>query len=180
MKKFLSLLLAALMILGCASFAFAEEKQTVTIWTSGSKNVGDLFTALCEAYNARPESKFTATTQFILSGTGDEGLSSRIASAYLTNQTNTSFDLIADNTSSFQGYVDEAQSEDLFMELDTSKIAGYENLTVTPAHSGGRAAPYLGRARRVDRGASGPLCVQRAGYRRRRQLLRAVRGLSLH
>lgn len=142
MKKFLSLLLAALMILGCASFAFAEEKQTVTIWTSGSQNVGDLFTALCEAYNARPESKFTATTQFILSGTGDEGLSSRIASAYLTNQTNTSFDLIADNTSSFQGYVDEAQSEDLFMELDTSKIAGYENLTVTPAIFPTKLVPY--------------------------------------
>ena len=71
MKKFLSLLMAALMILGCASFALADEKPTVTIWTSGSQNVGDLFTALCDAYNARPESKFTAVTQFILSGTGD-------------------------------------------------------------------------------------------------------------
>ena len=48
MKKFLSLLMAALMILGCASFALADEKPTVTIWTSGSQNVGDLFTALCD------------------------------------------------------------------------------------------------------------------------------------
>ena len=142
MKKFLSLLLAALMILGCASFAFAEEKKTVTIWTSGSQNVSDLFTALCEAYNARPESKFTATTQFILSGTGDESLYSRIASAYLTNQTNTSFDLIAENSSDFQRYVDEVQSEDLFIDLDTSKIAGYENLTVIPAIYPAKLVPY--------------------------------------
>lgn len=141
MKKILSLVLAALLILACAS-AFAEGKQTVTIWSTGSQNVSDLFTALCDAYNAKEDSQYEAKLQFIASGTGDEGLNSRIAAAYQTGQTNTDFDLIADNTSSFQSYVDEAGSADLFLDYDASKIPNLENVTLTPVLFPEKLVPY--------------------------------------
>ncbi|MBQ8971754.1 MAG: extracellular solute-binding protein [Clostridia bacterium] len=142
MKKTLSMALALLLALCCIGFASAEEKQTVTVWTSGSQNVQDLFTALADAYNAQPDAKYTATIQFILSGTGDESLSSRIAAAYQTGQTNTDFDLLADNTSSFQTYVDEAGSEDLFIAYDPEKIPGLDNVTVTPVIMPDKLVPY--------------------------------------
>lgn len=142
MKKLLTLVLVAIMVFSCASFALADEKPTITIWTTGSQNVADLFTELCATYNALPESQYTAVNQHILSGTGEEGLSSRLAAAYLTNQTDTDFDLIVENTASFQQYIDEAQSEDLFIDLDTAKIAGLDALTVVPTIFPEKLVPY--------------------------------------
>ena len=141
MKKILSLLLAALLVLACAG-ALAEEKQTVTVWTTGSQNVQDLFTELAEVYNAKPDSEYTVVIQHIMSGTGDEGLNSRIAAAFKTGQTNTDFDLIAENTASFQSYVDEAGSEDLFVPYDPEKIPGLENVTLTPVIFPDKLVPY--------------------------------------
>lgn len=141
MKKVLSIVLAVMMLAMCFSFALAE-KQTVTIWTTGSQNVSDLFTALCDAYNAKEDSNYTAQLQFIASGTGDEALESRIGAAYQSGQTNTDFDLIAENTSSFQNYVDAAGSEDLFIDYDASKIPGLENVTMTPVIFPEKLVPY--------------------------------------
>lgn len=142
MKKILSILLAVMLLATCASFAMAEGKQTVTIWTTGSQNVADLFTALCDAYNAKEDSNYTAQLQFIASGTGDEALNSRIGAAYQTGQTGTDFDLIAENTASFQSYVDEAGSEDLFIDYDSEKIPGLENVTLTPVIFPTKLVPY--------------------------------------
>ena len=142
MKKFLTILLAVMMVLSCACFASAEEKQTVTVWTSGSQNVGDLYNALAAAYNAKEDAKYNVEVQFILSGTGDEGLASRLASAYLAGQTNTSFDLIDSNAADIQGYMDQAGSEDLFLDLDFSKIEGYENVQTKPAVYENKLVPY--------------------------------------
>lgn len=142
MRKLLSLVLALTLALSFAGVAVAEEKPTITIWTTGSQNLSDLFTELCEVYNAQPDAQYTAKLQFILSGTGDEGMSDRLAAAYLTGQTNTDFDLIAENTSSFQGMIDEAGSEDLFLDLDFSKVEGYENVTVEPSTFADKLVPY--------------------------------------
>lgn len=142
MKKALSLVLTAVMLIGCMGLALAAEKTKVTVWTTGSQNVQDLFSALCAAYNEMPDAKYTVANQHILSGTGDEGLYSRLAAAYRTNQTGTDFDLIAENTAAFQGYVDEAGSEDLFLDLDASKIKGTEALTVKPTILTSKLIPY--------------------------------------
>lgn len=142
MKKILSLVLTVMLLATCASFAMAEGKQTVTIWSTGSQNVADLFTALCDAYNAKEDSNYTAQLQFIASGTGDEALNSRIGAAFQTGQTGTDFDVIAENTASFQSYVDEAGSEDLFIDYDPAKIPGLENVTLTPVIFPTKLVPY--------------------------------------
>ena len=141
MKKVLSIVLAVMLLAMCAGTAMAE-KQTVTIWSTGSQNVSVLFTALCDAYNAKEDSNYTAQLQFIASGTGDEALESRIGAAYQAGQTDTDFDLIAENTSSFQNYVDAAGSEDLFIDYDAAKIPGLENVTMTPVIFPEKLVPY--------------------------------------
>ena len=141
MKKVLSIVLAVTLLIACGSFALAE-KQTVTIWSTGSQNVADLFTALCDAYNAKEGSNYKAELQFIASGTGDEALESRIGAAYQSGQSGTDFDLIAENTASFQNYVDAAGSEDLFIAYDASKIPGLENVTLTPVIFPDKLVPY--------------------------------------
>lgn len=142
MKKTLSLLLAVALVLGCAGAALAAEKTKVTVWTTGSQNVQDLFSALCAAYNAQPDAAYTAVNQHILTGTGDEGLYSRLAAAYRTKQTGTDFDLIAENTAAFQQYVDEAGSEDLFLDLNADELKGAEALTVHPTILKSKLVPY--------------------------------------
>ncbi len=142
MKKILALVLTVMLLATCASFAMAEGKQTVTVWSTGSQNVSDLFTALCDAYNAKEDSNYTATLQFIASGTGDEALNSRMGAAFKTGQTGTDFDLIAENTAAFQSYVDEAGSEDLFIDYDPAKIPGLENVTLTPVIFPQKLVPY--------------------------------------
>ena len=67
MRKLLSLVLALTLALSFAGVAVAEEKPTITIWTTGSQNLSDLFTELCEVYNAQPDAQYTAKLQFILS-----------------------------------------------------------------------------------------------------------------
>ena len=142
MKKILALVVTLMLVIGCAGLALAEEKTTVTIWTTGSQNVQDLFTELCATYNAKEDAKFTAVNQHIMSGTGGEGLDARIAAAYQTNQTNTDFDLIVENTADFQRYIDQAGSEDLFLPYADFNIAGVENVTVTPIIMPDRLVPY--------------------------------------
>lgn len=73
------------------------EKPKVTLWTTGSDNLRVLFEKAIEVYNSKPESTSTVELQFIMSGTGDQGLSDRLAAAKLANQKDTDFDLIAEN-----------------------------------------------------------------------------------
>ena len=78
MKKLLSLSLVLMLVLSLGVTALATEKPVVNLWTTGSQNVADLFNALIAEYNALPEAKTEVKLQFLLSGTGDEGMLSRV------------------------------------------------------------------------------------------------------
>lgn len=143
MKTKLAVLLVFVFVLAVSPVA-AADKPTVTLWSTGSQNVSDLFVNLIESYNARPESTAVVELQFILSGTGEDTLSSRIAAAYKTGKSNTGFDMIAENSTSMQGYIDEAGSEDLFQDLDFSKIPNYENILIKPSIYENKFVPYRG------------------------------------
>ena len=81
MKKFVSLLLTLAMVFTLSSLAMATEKPVINFWTTGSQNVADLFNELISTYNAREDATAEVKLQFLLSGTGDEGLTSRVSSA---------------------------------------------------------------------------------------------------
>ncbi|MGH0052434.1 MAG: extracellular solute-binding protein, partial [Sphaerochaetaceae bacterium] len=153
MKKVLAMVLVLGMVLAVLPAAGNREDQatdtttgkpTVTVWTDGSQNVSDLFTALIEAYNARPESKSRVNLQFILSGTGDEGFNARIAAAYKTQQKNAGIDILANNTSTLAALADIAGSKDIFMDMDYSKLANWKNVTMKPTQLQDKLVPYRG------------------------------------
>lgn len=141
MKKTLALVLVTALLVGGIGMALAGEKTRITVWTTGSQNVQDLFTALTAAYNAK-DGEYVVENQHILTGTGDEALNSRLGAAYRSGKTNTGFDLLAENTASFQDYVDAAGNEDLFLDLDSAKIAGFDKLTVKPTILTTKLVPY--------------------------------------
>lgn len=144
MKKILTLILALALLLSVGSAALAAEKPVINLWTTGSQNVADLFNALIAEYNALPEATAEVKLQFLLSGTGDEGLTSRISAAYLAGQTDTEYDIIAENTSTLQSYIDETKSEDIFMTLDFEKMPNYKLVTLKPSMLQDKVVPYRG------------------------------------
>ena len=46
MKKTLALVLVTALLVGSIGMALAGEKTRITVWTTGSQNVQDLFTVL--------------------------------------------------------------------------------------------------------------------------------------
>ncbi|MHC1787579.1 MAG: extracellular solute-binding protein [Christensenellales bacterium] len=144
MKKLSALLLILVMVLGLFGAAQAQGKPVVNLWTGGSQNVSDLFTQLIATYNALPEAKTEVKLQFLLSGTGDESLTSRVGAAYLAGQTKTEFDMIADNTNALQGYVDECKTDAIFLDLDFTKLPNFANVIMKPSLLAGKVLPYRG------------------------------------
>lgn len=159
MKKFAALLLAALMMLsasacggnqnsnssgGGSSDGGAQARPKVNFWTGGSQNVNDVFTSLVAAYNAKEDRAADVELQFVLSGTGGETLSSRLAAAYKTGQTDSGFDMLADNGEAMLNFVDEAGSEDVFLDLDTSKLSNYSQVQMKPSLMESKLLPYRG------------------------------------
>lgn len=118
------------------------DKPKVTLWTTGSQNLSDLFTAAIAEYNARPESKATVELQFLMSGTGDTFLYDRLAAAYKAGQTDAGFDIIAENSTALATYTAAAGSDDLFNPIDFSMIPNYENVTVKSAFDNTKVVPY--------------------------------------
>ena len=121
----------------------AAEKPKVTLWTTGSDNVRQLFEQLVAEYNARPESTSVVELQFLMSGSGDQRLSDRLAAAKLAGKTNTDFDLIAENGASLSEYVEKANG-DIFVPLDFSKIPNYGNLKMKSGFYTEYVVPYRG------------------------------------
>ncbi|NLG56903.1 MAG: extracellular solute-binding protein [Clostridiales bacterium] len=144
MKKILTLMLALALVLSLSAPALATEKPVINLWTTGSQNVADLFNALIAEYNALPEAKTEVKLQFLLSGTGDETMLSRISSAYLSGQKDTEFDMIAENTASLQPFIDESGTEDIFLTLDFDQIPNYKDITLKPSMLQDKVVPYRG------------------------------------
>jgi putative spermidine/putrescine transport system substrate-binding protein len=144
MKKLFALLLVLTMVLGVSSLAVAQSKPVVNLWTGGSQNVSDLFTQLISTYNARADAKTEVKLQFLLSGTGDESLASRVGAAYLSGQTKTDFDMIADNTNVLQNFIDECKTDAIFRDLDFTQMPNFANVIMKPSMLAGKVLPYRG------------------------------------
>ena len=124
--------------------AAADGKPTVTLWTTGSQNLSDLFNKAIEIYNARPDAKARVELQFLMSGTGDATLADRIAAAYKTGNKNDHFDIIAENSTAFANMVERAGSPDLFSPIDFSKIPNFKNVLIKSAFDNTKVVPYRG------------------------------------
>lgn len=158
MKKILALVLALLMVLSMAACGAKEESTTqaggekteggelptITIWSTGSQNVADTFNELIKLYNAKPERKANVELQFILSGSGEQGLSNRYGAAWKADKYD-NFDMIAENGSSFQGIIYECgEDEGAFLDIDTSKLPNFANVKMTPSIYANKLVPYRG------------------------------------
>ena len=142
----LILTLSAVMSCSCSeagSSGADADKPKVTLWATGSDNIRALFEKAIEVYNSKPESKSIVELQFIMQGSGDQGLSDRLAAAKLAGRKDTDFDLIAENGSSLAGYIDKA-GDDLFVPLDFSKIPNYENVLIKSGFYTECVVPYRG------------------------------------
>lgn len=157
MKKAMSLFLAMLLALSLTacgekadapaeggSGAESGEKPKVTVWAEGSQNVSDTMTALIEAYNKREDATAEVSLQFLLSGSGDAGLEARMAAAYQTGATNDHFDMIAGNTAKFIAIADEAGDENIFLDLDFSKLENWDNVLMPASDMESKVMPYRG------------------------------------
>ena len=152
-KKILFLMLVLITVVSASLFAAGQkdagaagngqEKPTVTLWTTGSDNVRQLFEKLVAEYNARPESTSIVKLQFLMSGSGDQRMSDRLAAAKLAGKTNTDFDLIAENGASLSEYVEKANG-DIFVPLDFSRIPNYKNLKMNSGFYTDSVVPYRG------------------------------------
>ena len=71
-------------------------KSTVTLWATGSDNVRSIFEKLTEDFNTNSEYKdqYQVELQFMLSGTGAQGLADMVAAAGKAGQTNTDYDIV--------------------------------------------------------------------------------------
>lgn len=121
------------------------DPPKVTIWTSGSANVRTLFEALIDGFNKNPQYKGTAKLelQFILSGTGEQGLRDRIVAAQKAGQTKTDFDVIAINADEITSYT-ALGGDNVFFKLDKTKIPNSKNVLVQSALKPDYVLPYRG------------------------------------
>ncbi|GAB1484889.1 hypothetical protein MASR2M78_37070 [Treponema sp.] len=150
-NKFVFAILILALVCPIAVFAAGQKdsaagsiaKPKVTLWTTGSDNVRQLFEKLIADYNARPESTSVMELQFLLTGSGDQRMADRLAAAKLAGKTNTDFDLIAENGASLSEYVEKANG-DIFVPLDFSKIPNYKNLKMKSGFYTKYVVPYRG------------------------------------
>ena len=150
MKKILALALCLLMVLsmvacGAKTPTVAEgELPTITLWSSGSQNVADTFNELITMYNAQPERKANVTLQFVLSGSGDTGMSTRYGAAWKAGKYD-NFDMMADNGSSFPGIFNECGDDlNAFLDIDHSKLSNWANVKMSPSVYKEKLVPYRG------------------------------------
>ena len=150
MKKILALALCLLMVLsmvacGAKTPTVAEgELPTITLWSSGSQNVADTFNELITMYNALPERKANVTLQFVLSGSGDTGMSTRYGAAWKAGKYD-NFDMMADNGSSFPGIFNECGDDlNAFLDIDHSKLPNWANVKMSPSVYKEKLVPYRG------------------------------------
>ena len=98
-------------------------KSTVTLWATGSDNVRSIFEKLTEDFNTNSEYKdqYQVELQFMLSGTGAQGLADMVAAAGKAGQTNTDYDIVdwsGDDLAKIMSKI----GEESFVKLDKSKI----------------------------------------------------------
>lgn len=149
MKKILkkaSSLLAIPMILASlgTSTAFAQDKEVITLWAGGSDNVRLVYESLEEAFdNSEYGEQYDLEVQFILSGTGAQGLRDRIIAAKLAGETETDYNIIEIGADEYAAYVSQG-GEDFFSPIDFSKVTNSENVQAEVAEGSEYLVPFRG------------------------------------
>ena len=146
MRKAITSALVAGSVLGLVNpAAFAEEKQKITLWAGGSDNVRAVFEDLEKAFDASEYGKkFDLEVQFVLSGSGAQGVQDRLVAATKAGETDTDFDIIEMGADEFAAYTSQVEAEDIFVPLDFSQIPNYENVEAKVADGEDFLVPYRG------------------------------------
>ena len=120
-------------------------KSTVTLWATGSDNVRSIYEKLAEDFNTNSEYKdqYQVEVQFMLSGTGAQGLADMVAAAGKAGQTNTDYDLV-DWSGDDLAKIMSKLGEDYFVKLDKSKIPNAASVTAQSSVAPDYAQPYRG------------------------------------
>lgn len=124
--------------------AFAQDKEVVTLWGEGSDNVKMAWESVQKAFNESEEygDKYELKINWITSGSGAQGLRDRIIAAHKAGETDTDYDLIELGADNYAAYT--AETEDIFQDIDFSKVPNYENLQAKVAAGEDQLVPYRG------------------------------------
>lgn len=123
----------------------AQEKETITLWAGGSDNVRLVYEELEEAFdNSAYGEQYDLEVQFILSGSGAQGLRDRLVAATLAGETETDYDIIEMGADEYVGYTSQVDAEEIFVPIDTEKIPNLANVEAQVAEGGEYMVPYRG------------------------------------
>lgn len=120
-------------------------KKTVSLWATGSDNVREIFEALVSDFNTNSEyaGQYEVTLQFMLSGTGAQGLADMLTAASKAGQTNTDYDIVdlsGDDLSKVVSLIGQEQ----FVKLDSSKIPNAASVEAKSSIATDYCQPYRG------------------------------------
>lgn len=123
----------------------AQEKTTVTLWTGGSDNVRIVFEALEEAFdNSEYGELYDLEIQFILSGSGAQGLRDRLVAATLAGETETDYDLIELGADDIPSYASDVDVDEIFVPIDFEQVPNSERVEAEVAENADFLVPYRG------------------------------------
>ena len=155
MKRILATALAVMMAMSLAACGQKSEQSansgsdtkstTIHLWATGSDNVRQVYEELSADFNGNAEANqgYQVELNFLLSGTGGQGMPDMLASACKSNQTNTEYDLVdlgGDDLSKVVSLV----GTDGFMKLDKSKIPNSSRVRAESADAAEFCQPYRG------------------------------------
>ena len=147
LKKFATVFLAAAMLAGCGSGTVesADGKETITLWASGSQNVGDIYETLVEEFNTNSEyaDKYQVDFQFMLSGTGTQSLTDMLIAAHKAGQTNTDYDIVDLGGDDLSKVVSQV-GEEMLVKLDKTKIPNSSKVSAESSVATDYVQPYRG------------------------------------
>lgn len=147
LKKFATVFLTAAMLAGCGSGTTesADGKETITLWASGSQNVGDIYETLVEEFNTNSEyaDKYQVDFQFMLSGTGTQSLTDMLIAAHKAGQTNTDYDIVDLGGDDLSKVVSQV-GEEMLVKLDKTKIPNSSKVSAESSVATDYVQPYRG------------------------------------
>lgn len=147
LRKFTTVFLTAAMLAGCGSVSAdsADGKETITLWASGSQNVGDIYETLVEEFNTNSEyaDKYQVDFQFMLSGTGTQSLTDMLIAAHKAGQTNTDYDIVDLGGDDLSKVVSQA-GEEMLVKLDKTKIPNSSKVSAESTVATDYVQPYRG------------------------------------
>lgn len=124
---------------------FAQDKEVITLWAGGSDNVRLVYEELEEAFdNSTYGEKYDLEVQFILSGSGAQGLRDRLVAATIAGETDTDYDIIELGADEFTSYTSDVTAEEIFVPLDTAQIPNLERIDAQVAEGGDYLVPFRG------------------------------------